>query len=297
MRFFHGLALLLFLSLTGKAQDFLQLGNQWIFEHKKYIGQGNYQHLKYDSITITTDTLINGLSYFKLEATNKDLCDIFDFVEYLREDGSRIYRLSDDHSTDYLMIDFLEQDSFKIRTELYSEIITSTILIDSIRTTLFPSGHKLETRFLRILNSQSYEENTVYSLHDRIGYLDPGLLFPDIGTGLCDPFFEFMEAKCFISDQDTIRFTETPCFSSDIIDTVESPPKDIPQLFPNPTKGIVIIPKDYTLLSISNFSGTRFSWKNNNPGVDISHLVPGYYILYFKKKNANGFVTSIILKR
>jgi len=71
-------------TILGTANSqILELGNKWIYDYRDYsIGNGTYTE-KFDSIEIVSDTVINGLIYFKLLASQQSPCGIFTSIEYL----------------------------------------------------------------------------------------------------------------------------------------------------------------------------------------------------------------------
>lgn len=282
-------------STLAIGQDFLSIGNQWIFEHKKFVGPNTTFYEKIDSISVTKDTFINDKTYFKLESTIPHICNIFKSVEYLREEEDKIYRLDNDLGEERLMIDFAAERNFTIQTNLLDNIITSEVIVDGIGTTTLPSGHELKTQNTRVLNSLSFEDNEPYTIYENVGFVNPGMLFPDIGTGLCD-VFETMTLKCFLSSQDTFRFTNEACFSSDILDsTIDIVPQQ-EKLYPNPTLGLITIPNDHTVHSIYDLRGKKYIAELKSNKLVLESFDPGIYIIILESNFGQELSYSKIVK-
>ncbi len=198
--------------------SFLQEGNQWIYEYTEVIVPSLYDQT-IETITVIGDTLINSYTYAILYATEPSPCGINGTYEYLREDGDKIYRLNRAKNQEYLMIDFAETDSYIMYFEngnMGNDIDTATVMIDSFGIDVLPDGKAIEVQYSHIINNQSYDDETVYKVYKNIGFVQPGLLFPDLGTGLCDPYpGTHVELRCHISD-DTLHFTQLDCDQLDL---------------------------------------------------------------------------------
>lgn len=288
------LSITLFKSENIRSQDHLEIGNQWIHEYYEILGPGVYTNHKIDSITITKDTLINNKTYFQLISTRKHLCGIFGSSEYLREEENKIYRLAKDSQTEFLLIDFNEQDSYEIKSENGPEVIEAEAIIDSFGTTTFPSGHIVETQFMKIINNQSYDDETQYAVHRKIGFLNPGLLFPDIGTGLCDFFQRTQKFKCFISNQDTIKFTETDCFEFTIINSTTDVKIEQIELHPNPTFDYVNLPNNLKFLKSHNVNGLEVSIIELENKLNLANLKKGIYIITMENSSGEKFISKVV---
>ncbi len=282
-----------FLLNTASSQDFLKIGNQWLFEHESFFWP-IFKNI--ESITVTKDTVIDNKLYFKLEASKRHVCHIFFETEFLREDNNKIYRLSRDKQREYLMIDFDAQTSYDITTDVGWDTIHSQVIVDSIGTTIFSSGQVIETQFVHVLNNQSYEDWAQYRIYKGIGFLCPGLLFPDIGTGLCDPFTEWMEPVCFISNQDTVWFSNSECYGIGIIDAIQETSISVINLSPNPTHGIIYLPDNHTLLSVTNIEGQQFEVNVKDHNININVLPNGIYVLLLKNNISGDIKTGRIVK-
>jgi len=278
------------------SQNFLEIGNQWLFETKEFIGPGVINYQKIDSITITKDTIINNKSYFKLEATVKELCWVFLEEEYLREEENKIYRLSRDKSSEYLMIDFEETDSYQIQAESISGDINGEAIIDSFGITLFPSGQEIETQYLRIINNESFDDDQPYKVHHKIGFSNPGILYPNVGTGLCDNFFSYQEFKCFISEGDTIQLTERDCFEFEILEATNDLALEQIDLHPNPSRDFVVIPESMEVQYLQNVHGQKqpLDFVDNKLSLELFHA--GTYIVLLKNTLDDSMVLSKIVK-
>jgi len=296
---YYQLSILFFFTTISQSllsQNFLDIGNQWVFEYYEALGPGAYINRKIETITITKDTFINNKVYFELVSTRAHLCDIYGISEFLREEEGKLYRLSRNAETEFLMIDFNEQVSYEITSETFGGSILSEAVIDSFGVETFPSGQQIETQYMRILNNLSYDDNTLYKVHNKIGFLNPGLLFPDIGTGLCDPSGKFILNKCFISNQDTIRFTDSDCFEFDILDSVEEFPIEQIEIYPNPATDFVTIPANLSVLRLHDMNGVEFKVKVNGNNIEIADLVNGVYFLIFEDNTSAKRLMSKFVK-
>jgi hypothetical protein len=289
------LTLLLAISFGKANAQFLEIGDKWIFDYRDYgIGNGYYSE-KFDSIEVVSDTMINGLLYHKLEASDIYPCGIFRLVEFLREDSNRIYRLHENGRDENLMIDFNHQSSYDMTYEYGGMEIQTHVINDSVGIEVLPSGDQIDVTYQRIINNSSYGDEAEYKLSNEIGYVDPGLLFPDIGTGFCD-VNEIVNLRCKISGTDTIRLTELDCYESSKTSGIKEVEKTSPIIYPNPTRGIILISGDYEPLSIQSLTGTikRQSFFKNV--VDISTFPKGIYFITLKSRVGDGISTFRIVK-
>ena len=295
------LLLLFTVTIFGKANSqILELGNKWIYDYRDYsVLNGTYTE-KFDSIVIVSDTVINGLIYFKLLASQPSPCGIFTSIEYLREEDEKIYRLSNDLMDENLMMDFASQISYDMTYEssfLNSEVHT-TVLNDSIGVEILPNGEQINMTYQRIINNASYEDNTIYKLSKDIGYIEYGLLFPDIGTGLCD-VYQTINLRCKISENDTIRLTELDCYETSIISATSDlfEPKQKPIIYPNPADETIKIEEDYKILSIGNSSGILLKYTELRNEIDLSNFPSGIYFITVKRNYDNRISTHKIIKK
>lgn len=283
--------------LGGVNSQMLELGNKWIYDYRDYsILNGTYTE-KFDSIEIVSDTLINDLVYFKLIASQSSPCGIFKSVEYLREDGDKVYRLSNNFIDENLMIDFTSQISYDMTYEsfwLHTEVQT-TVFNDSIEDETLPSGEQISLTYQRIINNSSYDDNAIYKLSKDIGYVEYGLLFPDIGTGLCD-VYQDVNLRCMISGNDTIRLTHLDCYETSIISSTPYVVEPETIIYPNPTNGIVKIEGDYKVLSIRNSSGVLMKYTESINEIDLSGFPNGIYFVTSKRNSENKVITYKIIK-
>ena len=296
----RALLLLLFFTVgfLGKANSqMLELGNKWIYDYRDYsILNGSYTE-KFDSIEIVSDTLINDLIYYKLLASQQSPCGIFTSVEYLREEGDKIYRLSNNLIDENLMMDFTSQISYDMTYESswFNSEVQTTVVNDSIGSEVLSSGEQINLTYQRIINNSSFDDNAIYKLSKDIGYLEYGLLFPDIGTGLCD-VYQNINLRCKISENDTIRLTHLDCYETSIISSTIDVIEEKPIIYPNPTHGTVKIEGNYKILSIKNSSGIRMKYTDHKNEIDLSDFPKGIYFVALKRNYENRINTYRIVK-
>ncbi|MCB0663921.1 MAG: T9SS type A sorting domain-containing protein [Saprospiraceae bacterium] len=288
----------LFMVFTlGKANaQILEIGNKWIFDTKDYFISGPYSE-KFDSIEVVADTLINGQVYFQLFASQVSPCGLFREVEYLREEDDKIYRLNEDGMSENLMIDFTNQPSYNMTfaSGFTQSEIQTTVINDSTGTEILPSGDRIDLTYQRIINNSSYDDGAVYKLSKEIGYLGQGMLFPDIGTGLCDPYI-FVNLRCQISGNDTIRLTDLDCYEPSKRSSTKDFGKEKLGVYPNPTYGPIMIKNGYELVSIHNLTGTKMSFSSSSKALNISSFPKGMYFLTVKSENAGRIYVNKIFK-
>ena len=280
------IATFLLLFIVGKGHtQLLEIGDKWIYDTRDFsIGGGHYSE-KFDSIEIVSDTIINGLQYFKLVASEENPCGTFLHVEYLRQEDEKVYRLSRNLSDENLMIDYSIQDSYDMTYEVawFNMEVQTTVINDSNRVEMLPSGDSLELTYQHILNNYSFEDEAIFKLSKEIGYLQYGFLFPSIGTGLCDISIG-LRLRCKISGNDTIRVTEFDCFESSIKVSVNESYIEEDFLYPNPTNGIVNISGSFESVEVLNTSGQICMTTIQNNQVDLSLLPSGLYFVRVNKK-------------
>jgi len=255
--------------VTLSGQDFLKVGNKWLYENGSFLGP-TFTNQKMDSLVVTGDTLISGKSYFKLEATEKHICAAFTRVEYLREEAGKIYRLSSDFVNEYLMIDFQNQVEYTMEfpgDSTYNHVAR----VDSISQSVFPGGVQVTTQHLTVM--------------------DPfdtwGPLFPDF-SNLCDPFFRYMEPKCFISGTDTLRLTDRDCHAFKVGTSVNEVAPILIELRPNPAQDHLELPSGYELMMIVDKLGQTQAITKHDQRLDITALSSGLYVLIFKSQKSQG---------
>ncbi len=292
------LLLIFIVIFFGKANSqILELGNKWIYDYRDYsILNGTYTE-KFDSIEIVSDTLINDLIYYKLKASQQSPCGIFTSVEYLREDVDKIYRLSNNLIDENLMMDFTNQISYDMTYESswFNSEVQTTVLNDSIGFEILSSGEQISLTYQRIINNSSFEDNAIYKLSKDIGYIEYGLLFPDIGTGLCD-VYQNINLRCKISGNDTTRLTELDCYETSIISSTIDVVDGKPIIYPNPTHGTVKIEGNYKVISIQNSTGAPIEIPDLKNKIDLSGFPKGIYFVMLKRNYDSRINTYKIIK-
>ena len=278
-------------------QHFLVPGRQWIYEFDTYAALPNpLIKQSIETITIEGDTVINGLAYYKLIATLAAPCGIFDTTEYLREEGGKIFRLSKDHTQEFLLIDFDETASYPLLFEQHNGgVDTGLAVIDSFGTEFIHDGTQIDVQYLRILNNQSYDDDTPYKVYRNVGFVQYGLLFPDLGTGLCD-VMEGIQLRCYVDGLDTLHFTGYGCYESTLMEATTEPSIEDISLSPNPTADEIRIPEGLVFKDLYNVQGQVCRPSVTNQFIDLSDFPEGYYILRFVKQHGREVFIGKILK-
>jgi len=275
------------------SQNMLQQGNQWIFEYNEGIfGLGQ----TIENITVGDDTLINQKNYSRLTATRTFPCEIFASIEFLREEGNKIFRLSRDHQQEFLMIDFDETVGYEMLYQPWNDDIdTGIVVIDSFGIEFAADNTPIEVQYMKIINNQSFDDEQPYKVYRDIGFLFPGFLFPDLGTGLCDPF-DWVWPRCHISDQDTIHFTEFDCYESSIIDGTHDVKVHDVKLYPNPSSDRVVIPSGLIFMDMTSIDGQVIKPYIDEGTVYLAGLPSGLYILRFVSSGGKEIYVGGVVK-
>lgn len=267
---------------NGSAQNMLQQGNQWIFEDQIWSFLHGYNiDTTIETITVTGDTMINDKTYARLTLSRHPPCWNVTNPEYLRSEGSKIYRLSRDHSQEFLMIDYEETTGYEMLYDTYSGVIdTGRVLIDSFGIEYTFDGIPLDVQYMKIINNQSFDDSATYKVYKDIGFLYSSILFPNLGTGLCD-FTDNIFFRCAVIGLDTFHFTQYDCFELPIIDATKDITITEVNLQPNPAIDIVMIPDGYQLTGVYDLQGTYALPYHDDKTIDISYLASGMYIFQF----------------
>lgn len=289
--------LFVFIAIQTYAQDMLKIGKQWIFEDMHYSTIWfPYSDTTIETITITKDTFINNNMYVQVVASRLPGCWNVSNPEYLREEGEKIYRLSHDLQSEYLMIDFEESTSYEMLYDNGVGVVdTGTALVDSFGTETVFDGTILNVQYVRILNNQSYDDNQLYKVYENIGFLYPGILFPDLGTGLCD-FQDGITLRCVTDGMDTIHFTENDCFELPIINHTGNISNSDLIIFPNPVYDVITIPDGFTFLNMTTFAGMKIVPAQQGNKIFMSVFPSGIYCLRFLRENTNEYFIHKIIK-
>ena len=290
--------LLLCCTTSVQAQGLLQPGHQLVYEYNVYetglpdpwVGQ------TIETITVENDTFINNHIYSKVVCTKPAPCGYFGKTEFLRAEGDKIFRLSSEQQKEFLIIDFGENVGYTLLYETSEEDIdTGQVVIDSFGMEVMPDGKVLDVQYMRIFNNQSFDDFTEYKVYKDIGFVQYGLLFPDLGSGLCD-IFESVQLRCSINNADTIHFTSLDCFELSFPDGIKEIEKNSIQLFPNPTSGLVNIPYGFQFLDIINMHGQSMETIQSDNGLDIGEMAQGLYFIKLRASANKDIYWSRIIK-
>lgn len=279
-------------------QGLLQPGHQLVYEYNVYeTGLPDpWVSQTIETITVENDTFINNHIYSKVVSTKPSPCGYFRNTEYLRSEGNKIFRLSLDHLQEFLIIDFDETLGYTLLYESSEgNIDTGQVVVDSFGVEVMPDGKVVDVQYMRIFNNQSFDDNAAYKVYRDIGFVQYGLLFPDLGTGLCD-IYEGVQLRCSINGLDTVHFTSFDCFDLSFPNGIKEVAPIRIELFPNPTSGWVNIPNDFQLVDIFNMQGKTLNTVQSGNGVDISDMSPGIYFIQLRASTTNEIYWSRIIK-
>jgi hypothetical protein len=278
-------------------QQFLVPGRQWIYAHNVYDALPDpLVDQSIETITIGNDTLINGLSYSMLTATLADPCGIFSTTEFLREEGEKIYRLSEDHSQEFLMIDFDETVGYTMLYDNFGGIDTGHVFIDSFGIELAFDGTPVDVQYMRIHNNQSFDDDTEYKVYRNVGFVQYGLLFPNVGTGLCD-VMEGIELRCYVDGLDTIHFTEFGCYEITLMNETQEPSILSIQLSPNPASNEIYLPEGYKLKEVCIIQGQPIAVHQIGDTIYTDSWPAGVYVLWLTSNDKKNVRVGRIVKQ
>ena len=250
-----------------------------------------------ETITVENDTVINNTTYAKLSATKAEPCSTFSQTEFLREEGDKIFRYNQQENAEFLMIDFGETNGYELIYFDHSMnmIDTGMVLVDSFGIEYTQDGTAMEVQYMRIYNNSSYEDDAVYTVYKNIGFVNYGLLFPNLGTGLCDAL-SAVKLRCFISGQDTIHFTEFDCSESSIIDATKESTLDKVTVFPNPASDNIHIPENFNVVGIINASGQNQVIDQIGDTINVNSLPSGLYVIQLSSRTGKEFYFQKFMK-
>ncbi len=282
----------------SKSKTFLVDGSKWIYAYEKYAALPDpLVSQTFETITVEGDTTINGQVYSKVAITKEEPCGVFREMEYLREDESKIYRLSRDQSQEWLMIDFEETAGYEIPFERFGgNVDTSMAIVDSFGFETTFDGLPIEIQYLHILNNQSYNDDAVFKVAKDIGFIgEGGLLFPYLGIGFCD-VMEGIQLRCYTDGTDTLHFTEFGCYESTLISSNEDIPELSMSLFPNPATDRLVVPEGLFFLSMTDLHGRAVDPSYSEGFLDLSGISSGYYLVRFITADQKKILTGKLVK-
>ncbi len=190
----------------------------------------------------------------------------------------------DDYYENYVMyFDFASTTEYDI--QYYDEIMDvegiATILIDSTGYELI-SGDYLGVQYVTILNSGTFEGPYHTKVYDGIGEADNGIKFL-LGCGLCDPFTNITQIRCFTNDTISYQFVPYPCDTTFTITSVTDLSAKEITVYPNPTSGLINIGglDGETTYELYSVDGKQIqNGLTNNQSLFIE--TPGLYLLKIK---------------
>lgn len=295
-RSFNWIILLSAFSLvTVRAQGILQPGNQWIFEYQRWFSpQFAFVDTTIETITIGPDTVINNLTYSKVTFSGIPVCLKVEKNEYLRGEGSKIFRLSPDHSQDFLMIDFEETVGYDLLFYGYDDLDTGRVVIDSFGIEIAYDGTPIEVQYMTIMNNQSFDDYTTYTVYKDMGFLFTGYLFPYLGSGLCDAE-SVSSLRCVVIGSDTVHFTQYDCFELPLINATQNISNQELKLYPNPASDYIQVPEGYFYKDAFNINGQRQDLFQEGSRIEVSSLMAGFHVIRFISFDQNQIFFSRLI--
>ncbi|MDQ3015730.1 MAG: hypothetical protein M3R25_03270 [Bacteroidota bacterium] len=276
------------------SQKILQQGNQWIFEEMDWNLLQGFTDTFFVTITVEEDTLINGLTYSKVIYSNVPPCWNVRSTEYLRGDGSKIYRRSRDNQQDFLMLDFDETVGYTMLFDgSYNPLDTSFVQIDSIGPYVTGGGDIIEVQYTKVINNQAYGDESPYLIAKDIGFISLGILFPELGIGLCD-FHDPTELRCAVIDGDTTHFTHYDCF--ELTNSVIPIEVATYSFQPNPVSDYLQIPEGMKYLEMVSLTGHVIYPMVENGRLYFNDISPGYYVVRMISILDNRVVAGRVVK-
>ena len=276
------------------SQSVLTEGNQWIFEEMEWNLVQGFTDTIIVTITIEEDTLIDGMIYSKVVHSQVPPCWNVRSTEYLRGEGSKIYRRSRDMQHDFLMLDFDDTAGYTMHFDGgYHPLDTAFVIVDSIDTYMTGGGDQLEAQYVRIINNQAYDDETTYVIARDIGFIEGGFLFPQLGNGLCD-FQDPIELRCTVIDGDTTHFSQYDCF--EITNSIFPVATANFSFQPNPVSDYLQIPDNMRFLDMVGITGQVVQPGIGTNQLDLSDLNPGQYVIRMISLIDNHIVGGRVIK-
>lgn len=288
--------LLVFISLSARpfAQSMLEEGNQWTFQEIKWTLAQGYVDTFLVTITVEEDTIIDGLFYSKVVHSHHPPCWNIRTTEYLRREGNKIYRRSRSMDQDFLMLDFDETVGYEMLFDGgHNPQDTAYVLIDSVGILQTSAGDYLNVQYVRVINNQATDDDAQFIIGREIGFIEWGIVFPQLGNGLCD-FHDPIEWRCAIISGDTTHFFAYDCF--ELISSTKNPPHGIYAFYPNPFEDYILIPPDMRFAELISITGQRIQLQKTGSSLYTGNLVQGFYVVRMVRTWDNTLFQGVLVK-
>jgi hypothetical protein len=208
----------------------------------------------------------------------------------------KYYRLSEDHTQEFLMIDFDETAGYEMLFDnLGGGIDTAEAIIDSFGVELAKDGTPMDVQYMRIHNNQSFDDDTEYKVYRNVGFVQYGLLFPDLGTGLCDVMVG-IELRCYVDGQDTVHFTEFGCNEITLMNATHDAALSSIQLSTNPALDEIYLPGGYDLNVVYTIQGQQIVARQTGNTVYTGSWPAGVYVLWLTSSDQKEVRVGRIIK-
>ena len=194
------------------------------------------------------------------------------------------------------MIDFDETTSYPLLYEgHFGGIDTAIAIIDSFGIETIMDGSQVEVQYLHIINNQSYSDDTEYKVYKSVGFVQYGLLFPNLGTGLCD-VMEGVQLRCYTDGIDTLHFTEFGCYEITLGSATHDLVINEIILSPNPVSDEIILPDDFIMEKCYTMHGQSVPVFQSGNKLEIQDWQPGIYLIKLRNRYTQEAGISRIVK-
>ena len=199
------------LSVDYKELEYIPMlihGNQWNELVANYTISPQYQYERTHITKIGNDTLIDGVSYYKLLTTKDELSSIWLNNGYVREDtkNRKVYYKPDNHP-EILLYDFNAHVGDEIQSYDIQFEVDAFIKVESVNYVLM--GGKLRKQINVISkNHPSYLDGTDHTWIEGIGNMDGFLKSTAVHCGGCD----LISLLCFFQNGELIYKPESIYF-------------------------------------------------------------------------------------
>ena len=253
---------------TSEDKYTYNIGTQWIYETEESFVAPSTGFITRE----VTDTIMEG-----------DRVKYFGAVDTFYVEERKMY-FWDDYYGEYIMyFDFASTTEYDI--QYYDEILDvegiATIMIDSTGYELI-SGDSLGVQYVTVLNSGTIEGPYQTKVYDGIGDANNGIQFL-LGCGLCDPFVNITQLRCFTNNAISYQFVPYSCDTTFVITSVAELSERNITIYPNPTSGLINIggvdaEVDYQLYSVDGKLTQSGLITNQSLFIET----PGLYLLKIK---------------
>jgi hypothetical protein len=195
------------------------------------------------------------------------------------------------------MIDFDETVSYPLLYEnMGGQIDTGIAIIDSFGIETLLDGNTVEVQYMHILNNGSIEDEAIFKVYKNVGFVGyTGLLFPYLGTGLCDVMVS-LELRCYTDGIDTLHFTPFGCYEITLGNATHDLALNEIIISPNPVSDQIVLPDDFLVEKCYTMHGQPVAGYQSGNKLDIHNWQPGMYLLKLRNRYTQEAGISRIVK-